>query len=407
MYRGISELKGLIIDIDSFRDVNITDWEEINQKYKCLFIVVNEEQKKAFQEQYGEDKVYMLEPYYKLFAPSQITHKKAIDDMELNATEVAYVSRDKMFLDNAMSFLGGTVWVTDEVTYNNMGKAPDLSCRGFKTFKNYILQDVKGFLGEVVIYPSQETRGVIIPMMFETDEGSYPLYMLGRYFNHHHYMSQLHPYSSAVYLNKKEERKAFGKFNDIFSKLYSSAIKRIQLSNQIDGIVPVPVRPGRKERFKTILDFVCESCGIEDLSEDFKCVKDYPTQKNLDAVERQKNIAGVFQYDGNLQGKNIVLIDDIVTTGATIRECISVLKARGAEKIFIVVLAVNQMSHPYWSADVAQVTCGKCGEKMHLLINSYNREFFYSCYGCHSTKSFEQGRMELCELVNSEMRQML
>ena len=49
MYRGISELKGLIIDIDSFRDVNITDWEEINQKYKCLFIVVNEEQKKAFQ----------------------------------------------------------------------------------------------------------------------------------------------------------------------------------------------------------------------------------------------------------------------------------------------------------------------------------------------------------------------
>jgi hypothetical protein len=41
---------------------------------------------------------------------------------------------------------------------------------------------------------------------------------------------------------------------------------------------------------------------------------------------------------------------------------------------------------------------------MHLLINSKNRGFFYSCYECRNTKSFETGRLELCDQVNGEMR---
>jgi predicted amidophosphoribosyltransferase len=96
-------------------------------------------------------------------------------------------------------------------------------------------------------------------------------------------------------------------------------VKRIQSAGAVDGIVSVPTRPGRIERFEPILDSISKECDIENLSGNFKCISSYPTQKSLSSMERQENIAGVFRYDGNLSGKHIILIDDIVTTGATIK----------------------------------------------------------------------------------------
>lgn len=403
MYRCVSELKGLIIDVDTFRENTVDDWKDINEKYKCLFLITDEEKAGEFQSLYGKNAVYELAGFVKLFAPNQATHERALELMELEATKIAYVSRNRMFLDNAMSFLGGTIWVTDKVSYDDAGKAPDLICRGFGAFKRLILEDVKGFLGEISTFPSTETRGMIIPLMFDVEGEEYPMYMMGRYFGYSHYMSQLHPYSTALYLNKNEKGKAYGKYNDTFANLYSCAVRRIQSSETVNGIVSVPTRPGKLERFETILDIVCSERNVENLSNNFKCISNYPTQKSLSSSERQENIAGVFRYEGNLHGKHIVLIDDIVTTGATIRECVSVLKRSGAAQISIVVLAINQIQGYYWSSDVAQVSCNSCGDKMHLLINSKTKNFFYSCYECHSTKSFETGRMELYEQVNREM----
>ena len=227
MYRCISELKGLIIDVETFTENSIMDWVDISEKYKCLFLVTDKERAVKFQNVYGEDAVYEISVFVKLFAPSRTTHEKVLNHINLEATEVAYVSRNRMFLDNAMSFLGGTIWVTDKVTYDDAGKAPDLICRGFAAFRKLVLDEVKGFLGEVSIYPDAESRGMIIPLMFDVRGDEYPMYMLGRYFGYSHYMSQLHPYSSVLYLNKNEGGKAFGKFNDKLSSLYICAVKRI------------------------------------------------------------------------------------------------------------------------------------------------------------------------------------
>lgn len=403
MYRCISELKGLVIDIESFDEDSIESWKKINKKYRCLFLVTDNERAERFKEAFGKDAVYQMVAFVKLFAPNRISHEKVLNIMNLEATEIAYVSKNRSFLDNAMSFLGGTIWITDKITYDDAGKAPDLICRSFSAFERLVLDDIRGFLGEISVYPDSETRGMIIPLMFEVDEEEYPMYMLGRYFGYSHYMSQLHPYSSALYLNKHEGGKAYGKFDEKFARLYVCAVRRIQSSEDVDGIVSVPTRPGKIERFEAILEYIANECSIKNLSNKFKCLYDYPTQKSLSATERQENIEGVFQYKGDLTGKHIILIDDIVTTGATMRECVSVLKECGAEQVSIVVLAINQIQGYYWSSDVAQVSCDGCGDKMHLLINSKNKTFFYSCYKCHSTKSFDIGREELFDKVNSEI----
>ena len=57
--------------------------------------------------------------------------------------------------------------------------------------------------------------------------------------------------------------------------------------------------------------------------------RDGSEQKNLDEEARRRNVKDAFTFaknTGDLKGKCIILVDDVVTTGASINECIAVLK---------------------------------------------------------------------------------
>lgn len=55
--------------------------------------------------------------------------------------------------------------------------------------------------------------------------------------------------------------------------------------------------------------------------------------------KREKNVRGVFRATRELAGEQILLIDDVVTTGATAREGARILKRAGAMKVFVLSLA--------------------------------------------------------------------
>ena len=57
-------------------------------------------------------------------------------------------------------------------------------------------------------------------------------------------------------------------------------------------------------------------------------------QKKLKGKDRAKNVKGKFIGTENIDNKNILLIDDVVTTGSTIAECARILKENGANKIY-------------------------------------------------------------------------
>jgi ComF family protein len=63
--------------------------------------------------------------------------------------------------------------------------------------------------------------------------------------------------------------------------------------------------------------------------------------------ERQKNIQGAFMVlkPEEIKRKNILLVDDVATTGATLLECARVLKAAGARKISAIVVARQEFKH--------------------------------------------------------------
>lgn len=64
-------------------------------------------------------------------------------------------------------------------------------------------------------------------------------------------------------------------------------------------------------------------------------------QVELDGKDRKENVLGAFSVEDRtaIEGKEIILVDDVYTSGSTINECSRVLKKNGADKIYVVTIA--------------------------------------------------------------------
>jgi len=114
---------------------------------------------------------------------------------------------------------------------------------------------------------------------------------------------------------------------------------------KIDMIVPVPLHPRRYaergfNQAKPIADALAE--GLNTLVADALIRKKYTTkQARLSKKDREHNVRGAFHVVGSelIKGKNVLVVDDVYTTGATMAECAEVLKKSGAKRVYGFTLA--------------------------------------------------------------------
>jgi len=64
-----------------------------------------------------------------------------------------------------------------------------------------------------------------------------------------------------------------------------------------------------------------------------------PPQAELALKERARNVRGAFECSQDLGGRSVLLIDDVMTSGATLNECARVLKLHGASRVDVAVAA--------------------------------------------------------------------
>ena len=73
-------------------------------------------------------------------------------------------------------------------------------------------------------------------------------------------------------------------------------------------------------------------------------LRDNPAQSGIrDRDERKKNVSGVYAPNpaADIAGKSILLVDDVITTGATVEECSKVLRKSGASGVFCAAAAMT------------------------------------------------------------------
>ena len=115
-----------------------------------------------------------------------------------------------------------------------------------------------------------------------------------------------------------------------------------------DLIVPVPLYPSRLwwRRFNQsamLALAVGRLTGVEVDCFVLKRVKRTASQVGLSADQRRRNVAGAFKVDkaraGRIRGKQVVVIDDVITTGATAEACARALKRARAARVDVLALA--------------------------------------------------------------------
>lgn len=120
---------------------------------------------------------------------------------------------------------------------------------------------------------------------------------------------------------------------------------------KIDFIIPVPLHNAKmRERGFNQSDFISAGISaetnIKPENNFIVRIKNTNSQTKLKLDARLKNVRNAFQVTKNkenfLSSKNIMLVDDIVTTGSTVNEIISLLKEHNTEKITVCSLAIAE-----------------------------------------------------------------
>ena len=129
------------------------------------------------------------------------------------------------------------------------------------------------------------------------------------------------------------------------SKPLSELILQVRIP-RVDAVLPVPLykKRLRQREFNQsalLAKYMAKSAGISLLIDCLIKTRDTAPQVGLNAGERRRNVRKAFRIENKrlIEGKSILLIDDVITTGATVRECSRVLKKAGPENIYVIALA--------------------------------------------------------------------
>ncbi|MEM7130330.1 MAG: ComF family protein [Chloroflexota bacterium] len=118
-----------------------------------------------------------------------------------------------------------------------------------------------------------------------------------------------------------------------------------QIDSSLDMIIPVPLHPKRlQDRGYNQAQLLAESFGEivqKPVKSEVLLRRHFASsQVGLDFDARQANVAGAFQVQQDLSGMNVLILDDVYTTGATLNACANALQEAGAAAVYGLTLAM-------------------------------------------------------------------
>jgi competence protein ComFC len=126
----------------------------------------------------------------------------------------------------------------------------------------------------------------------------------------------------------------------------ASLVQHDAVLRTADCVMPVPLywwkslRRGYNQS-ELLAATIADNCNLP-LIRVIKRTRNTRTQTRLNETARRKNVSGAFvAVNTAVENKNVLLVDDVMTTGATMNECASVLKDAGAAAVYSCVAAIT------------------------------------------------------------------
>ncbi len=124
-------------------------------------------------------------------------------------------------------------------------------------------------------------------------------------------------------------------------------LKNSDLYKNLEIVIPVPLHPKRQHKrgynqAECIANGIAESMGIEVQAKNIVRNVATQTQTKKSRIERWQNVESIFELKEpqQLKNKNVLLVDDVVTTGATLEACAQILLKADGIKVSIAALAM-------------------------------------------------------------------
>lgn len=134
--------------------------------------------------------------------------------------------------------------------------------------------------------------------------------------------------------------------NNTFANIILKNKKLCRKIKIYDIIIPVPMFHKKKKnrgynQTELITSKIAKCLGIYTNNNILIKSKNTKTQSTLKEKNRYENIKNAFSIKNNelIKNKNIILFDDIITTGATVNECSKILKQNGVKNILVLSIA--------------------------------------------------------------------
>lgn len=225
-----------------------------------------------------------------------------------------------------------------------------------------------------------ETRIIQLPNLEYPD---CPYFVMGRYFGPADPRHQIHALSLRILKFKRHHAPHL----DLFARLYEEGIADATDATHgaHDLVTQVPSRPEVGDRLAYLLTKLrANSTKPDSIQTDvLRCVKTYPSLKGLNLHARKTNVANVFRVQKDVAGKRIILIDDVITTGATVNACIKELKSAGAKSVSCVFLAYHPFALRAYS--FRPLSCTVCDEPVDVTFEHPSE----ICFECHNGRDSE------------------
>jgi ComF family protein len=140
----------------------------------------------------------------------------------------------------------------------------------------------------------------------------------------------------------------------LLGRLLAERVALASWADQVDLVVPVPLHWTRRCRRgfnqAALLAQAMTRLGGRTLARRrLLRVRATPHQRLLPPAGRRANVLGAFavrRYAGGLEGKSVLLVDDVMTSGTTVAECTRVLKEAGAAAVYVAVVATADYDEP-------------------------------------------------------------